>query len=272
MNETILVPTDFSEVCNNAIFHGAEIARSLNGRLVLLHVFNKDTRSYLRRIRKGPDYISARLKNLCENTSKKHQIDAECLIRNGSIFTEIRKASDELNTSLMVLGTHGKSGFQHLTGSSALRVITGVKVPVIVVQNRIFQQGYKKIVFPLGLDIDFMQKLDYSIDIARLFNAEIHLYQYFSEDAAVNKTLEKLTGLVTSRLTLEDIGFVKAAAKKENHFAEQVLNYAVEQRADLITIMTDNDEFESSFFTGNENEKMIYNLPQIPVMCINPAH
>ncbi|MFP4470037.1 MAG: universal stress protein [Bacteroidales bacterium] len=271
MNETILVPTDFSEVCNNAISHGAEIARKLDGTLLLLHVVNKDTRTYLKRIRKTTDYISVRMRNLCESTGKKHQVTTKCLVRNGSIFTEIRKVSAEMNAGLMVLGTHGKTGFQHLTGSSALRVITGVKIPVIVVQNRIVQQGYKKIIFPLGLDTDFMEKLEHSIDIARLFDAKIHLYHYHSESKNINRTLSQLTDLVTSRLTLEDIRFVKASAKKENHFAEQVLNYAIEQRADLIIIMTDNDEFESSFFTGRENEKMIYNLPQIPVMCVNPV-
>ncbi len=270
MNPNVLVPTDFSEVCNNAIFHGAELARSFSSELLLLHVINKDTRSYLKKAGKGTDYISARLHNLCEITGKKHNVKVSCILKTGSIFSEIRKVTENTGPGLMVLGTHGKTGFQHLAGSSALRVITSVKIPVIVVQNRIFQQGYKKIIFPLGLDIDFMDKLEYAVTIARLFASQIHIYTYFSNDSNINQTLEKLSRLVTSRLQLEGVDFVLASAKKENQFSTQVLNYAIEQRADLIIIMSDNDEFEPAFFTGSDHEKMIYNLPQIPVMCVNP--
>ena len=45
----VLVPTDFTEVADYAIKHGAGICKQQNHKLVLLHVINKDTKSYLKK-------------------------------------------------------------------------------------------------------------------------------------------------------------------------------------------------------------------------------
>ena len=55
--------------------------------------------------------------------------------QEGEIFTTIADVAEELNASLIFLGTHGKVGMQKLTGSWALKVIIKSKVPFIVVQD-----------------------------------------------------------------------------------------------------------------------------------------
>ena len=44
MKKNILVPTDFSEVCDNALEHGIEIAKFFNYDLCILHVIDKNTK------------------------------------------------------------------------------------------------------------------------------------------------------------------------------------------------------------------------------------
>lgn len=46
MNDIILVPTDFSEVCANAANQAAEAAKLLNQKVLLLHVINSDPRLF----------------------------------------------------------------------------------------------------------------------------------------------------------------------------------------------------------------------------------
>jgi hypothetical protein len=46
-NNVILIPTDFSEVCNNAIHHGVELANFLHYQVYILHVVDRKTESQL---------------------------------------------------------------------------------------------------------------------------------------------------------------------------------------------------------------------------------
>jgi predicted ribonuclease YlaK len=47
IQNVILIPTDFSEVCENAIEHGSVLAKAMGSIVWLLHVINKDTQKYL---------------------------------------------------------------------------------------------------------------------------------------------------------------------------------------------------------------------------------
>jgi nucleotide-binding universal stress UspA family protein len=49
MNNIILVPADFSEVCNNAMKQAVEAAKFLKYKVVLLHVIDKNSKSQLKK-------------------------------------------------------------------------------------------------------------------------------------------------------------------------------------------------------------------------------
>jgi hypothetical protein len=50
------------------------------------------------------------------------------------------------------MGTHGAHGWQHITGSHALKVVTNSTTPFVIVQEaRINKSGYDDIVVPLDL-------------------------------------------------------------------------------------------------------------------------
>ena len=53
-------------------------------------------------------------------------------------------------------------------------------------------------------------------------------------------------------------------------FTKNVIDYAATQNADLIMIMTNPDKNFKSFLLGSYDEELMFNIPQIPVMCINP--
>ncbi len=271
MNHYILVPTDFSDVCKNALIHGAEFAKALKGRLLILHVINKETRTYLARNNKGLEYVNIKLRKLAESVQKDYDIEVEYFSRQGSIFKMINQVGIERGVTMMVMGTHGKNGFQHLVGGAALRVISGMEIPVVVVQKRVFGDGFKKIVLPLGLDIDFMDKLDWVVEIAGLFYSEILIFQMDSQDNKVSSALSKIRRLIASKLEMENIPYqVKVSGKGENS-SRGLLDFAIIHRADLIIATMGKMEVEPLSMSGTEDEKLIYNSSQIPVMCIHPT-
>ena len=70
----VLVPTDFSEACNNAVNHAVEIAEFLNYKICLLHVINKDTKSYLKKENLYVVHIIEKLSHIASDIKENNKI------------------------------------------------------------------------------------------------------------------------------------------------------------------------------------------------------
>ena len=119
-NKIVLIPTDFSEVCGNAISHGVKLAKFLGYKVCILHIINKETKAVLKKKNVGVDYVEWRLKEYKKYYEKKYDVDIDTLSVEGSIFSTISEVATKIKANLMVLGTHGKKGLQHVFGSYAL--------------------------------------------------------------------------------------------------------------------------------------------------------
>ncbi len=271
MSHLVLVPTDFSDVCENALSHGAEYVKKFKGKLLILHVINKETRTFLTRIKKGSEHIDLKLKELSDGIQKKFGVEVECLAREGSIFKVISQVGLEQGAAMMVLGTHGKYGLQHVVGSAAMRVMSGFDTPVVVVQKRIFGEGLKRIVLPLSLDIDFMEKLDWVVDLAGLFHSEVLIYLKGNSVNKMPAAMGNIKRLIESKLHLENIPFQVHISDKRENFSKDLIDFAIINRADMIIASMEKNKFETLPMSGTEEETLIYNSSQIPVMCINTS-
>lgn len=264
--DIILVPTDFSEVCLNAANQAAEAAKWLNSKVVLLHVINNETKAYLKNENLPVTAIEDKLKELVSGLTFSHGIEITYLTREGSIFTEIADVIKELEVSMVYLGTHGKVGLQHLTGSFALKVILSSEAPTVVVQKRPFSDGYKKIVLPLTSEAGPLEKTKWAVFIAKKFNATIHIFR----TAEATEDVYNATKHLAEYLGKNNVSFVERSAEKNTNFAKQVIDYSTANNADLIMIMTDPDKSFTSYLLGRYDEEIIFNTTQIPVMCVNP--
>jgi nucleotide-binding universal stress UspA family protein len=264
MNNLVLVPTDFTAVGDNAISQAAEAARFLGYKVVVLHVIDKTTKAQLKKESLDETSVEDKLKAIVDDIKATYGIEAEGLSREGSIFTTISDVAKELGANLLYLGTHGKVGVQHLTGSYALKVVTSSPAPVIVVQKRSFNEGYRHIVLPITSDSGPWEKTKWAAHIAKQFRSEIHIYQMNGSaiDEAVNQ--------ITEFFDKNDVKYTVREAAKNTNFAKQITDYATSNNADLVMIMTDPDQGFAKFILGSWDEQIIFNAAQIPVMCINP--
>lgn len=267
MSKTILIPTDFSRVCNNAINHGAEIARNIDARLVILHVINSDSIGFLSKNNLDSDYIDQQLLEIKEQLEESYKIVVQTMKKEGKLFHVISNVSNEVFADLVVIGTHGKTGIQKITGSHAMKLIHALEIPVLVVQKRTFGMGYRKIVFPINVATHYDVKIDWTIFIAGAFRSEVLIYTMKTEDEKVKLALDKLVQNIAQTFDAHHIPHKIEQAQKISGFASQINDYAVSNSADLIMIKVDNDEFEPSFILGALEEKMIFNSSQIPVFC-----
>jgi nucleotide-binding universal stress UspA family protein len=272
---SILVPSDFSESCDNALNHAIELGRYLKAKINVLHVVTEESAIYLANegcgesaagTEAGEDAIvKSRLNTYIRS---KGYADIEGISRRGDIFHTIAEVAEATKAQLIILGTHGKIGFQRITGSYALKVIDSTEVPVIVVQKKGFQHGYRDIVFPVSLQEQDRQKAKHAVQIAKVFDSTVHLLSRCEDEKA---GIEKLSARVQQIKEYFDEHSVKyievSAAEYGADYGRQVVNYCGSANADLVLIMSDAEKHSNLF--GAKEENVIFNSAQTPLMCIN---
>jgi nucleotide-binding universal stress UspA family protein len=149
-HKVFVVPHDFTPVADNALNHAIATAKIVNARIYLLHVVGK-----LKEI----EAAEAQLKKVI--IDKKSEVELVPSVRVGNIFEDIGDFAAEHHAELIFMGTHGIKGWQQITGSHALKVITHSEVPFIVVQQKeIGETGYDSIVVPLDLNAEIYNLLN----------------------------------------------------------------------------------------------------------------
>lgn len=143
----ILCPVDFSDTSNLALKHAEELAIQLGASLHLLHVYQFPAFNMPESDLATPvdlslqDEYKTRLQEQLDQLVDQHRKDN--LILTGSLvegvpYAEIVGYAKEHDTDLIVMGTHGRSGFAHvLLGSVTERVVRSATKPVLSVPTAI---------------------------------------------------------------------------------------------------------------------------------------
>lgn len=146
--KTILVPHDFSSSANHAAAIARDEAKLHGARLLLLHVIDLPTAIKPETVI-VPDATGApiNVREYAVSSAEAHLQDivarlakdgatATSFVRVGNPVDEITRFIDEEKVSLVVMGTHGRTGLQHLlVGSVAERVVRTATCPVLTVRH-----------------------------------------------------------------------------------------------------------------------------------------
>jgi len=135
--KTILVAVDFEAASMAAIRTAAELARALEGRVVVMHSFSMP-RSLSRDLSESllaDVHRQARDAALRPLNDLRSRWGVETMLREGEPATEILRAAEEVHADRIVMGTHGRRGLDRLMlGSVAEAVVRKSQVPVMVVR------------------------------------------------------------------------------------------------------------------------------------------
>lgn len=142
----VLVSTDFSEAAARAIPFAVSLAKEYGGELHIVHVV-EDSLYFAQFAYEGAPFDpSSLIEGLVEDRRKKLQTVVEGLpadvrcrthLRRGVVASEIIVAAKEADVDVVVIATHGRTGFSHLIfGSVAERVIRECPCPVLTVREK----------------------------------------------------------------------------------------------------------------------------------------
>jgi nucleotide-binding universal stress UspA family protein len=139
----ILVPVDFSDCSRKALRYAIPLAKEHAAAITLLYVVPKQYTTY---DYGGPNmpsfeahlFVNAekRLHDLLEEEVRA-QVPADAIVRDGSAVEDILEAAEKLPADLIVISTHGHTGFKHiLLGSVTEQVVRRAPCPVLVVREK----------------------------------------------------------------------------------------------------------------------------------------
>jgi len=271
-NKIILVPTDFSDECRNAIYHAVRIAARKGFKVCILHVITKETRAELKKLHVRPEYVEWRLREYKKYYEKKYEVTVDTMAVEGNILTTINEVAAQLKAAFTILGAHGKKGLQYVFGSFARRVVLESPVPVVIVRKISYRERYRTIVFPVTGTVEPHSAVRWAKMIAGMLDAKFHLLLLPEKDGSLKDRLAAITGNVNSLFDREPTPDIVIAPGKAMNTAEEVIRYTLSRDADMIMIVNRLEEGASAFSLSSWNEKLMFNEAQIPVLCINPGY
>lgn len=141
--DTVLYATDFSESSEHAFQYALTLAKQFDSQLVIIHVINEpvDLRGfYVPHISfdKLEEEIEEGAKKVMDKFCRTHLGDYEkfeSFVVPGIPYEEVIKKAEEIDAKLIVMGTHGRTGIDHvLFGSTAEKVVRKSPIPVMTIR------------------------------------------------------------------------------------------------------------------------------------------
>jgi len=123
----LVVGTDFSDGARAALLNGRLLASRLGGEVRLVHVYDP------------PGGLPADLDGHSREWLRRCEIEPASLItRRGTAWLELAREARSLDAAMIVIGRHGRSGYQPIElGSTAARIGLAAHCPVMLVGDRV---------------------------------------------------------------------------------------------------------------------------------------
>jgi nucleotide-binding universal stress UspA family protein len=140
----LLAPTDFSDISVETVMRASELALHFEAELIVLHVIPP-----IPTLPSDPHYnfeVPAYQDALRENARRQldetvarlalNEVEAKALLSHGDPAREIVRIAREEKIDMIVIATHGLTGWQHLVfGSVAEKVVRFADCPVLTVRG-----------------------------------------------------------------------------------------------------------------------------------------
>ncbi|MBN9285200.1 MULTISPECIES: universal stress protein [Flavobacterium] len=259
----ILVPTDFSDHAEYALKVAAQIARKNDGEIVLLHMLELP--------HEGSDAIGSgheipeimffkkkaeeRLDEIA-NSSILSGINVTQITKLERAFDGVLDISNKNEIDLIVMGSHGASGFKEMfIGSNTEKVVRHSEVPVLVIKKESDNFNVDKFVFASDFTDEVKKPFEKVVEFANQFNAKIHLLMVntpnnFKSTAVAEK-------MMADFITPFSINNYSTHIYNDVNVEKGVLHFAKNIDADLIGISTHGRKGISHFFNGSISEDLV---------------
>jgi nucleotide-binding universal stress UspA family protein len=209
--QRILCPVDFSDCSRRALDHAMAIARWYKSTVTVLHVFAS---AQAAAVGPGPvvfepiflppverDRLLADTKAFAA-TESAPGLTTEAVVREGNVAAEILEQAATMRADLLVIGTHGRSGFERLLlGSVAEKVLRKASCPVMTVPGRLPDAApagsvlYRRVLCPVDFSEASLHALKYAISMGHEAGSELTILHVVAHELEDTTDFEFATGM-----------------------------------------------------------------------------
>ncbi len=264
----ILCPIDFSDYSRRALDNAIAIARWYKSTVTVLHVFST---APVAAVGPGPVVLEPILLSPVDRqqllADTKAFVESEsapgltinAIVREGDIAGEILEQATIMKADLLVIGTHGRSGFERLLlGSVAERVLRKASCPVVTVPRGLpdaVPAGsvlYKRIVCPVDFSESSLHALKYATSLAHEGDGQLTIVHVVAHELEYTGDIEYSTGMTVGdflkereetlrRRLREAVAGASEFCRVDSSIAHgkpwrEVLRIAAERQSDLIVM------------------------------------
>ncbi len=272
--KTILVPVDFSEYADNALYMAANIAKREDAEIHLIHTLGfgdhllgvpsntmaADAIPFIK-------FTEMRFNQFIDKPFLK-DIKLNVVVKKSSVLYEIADYAKEIAADLIVMGSHGSTGIEeYFLGSNTQKVVRHSEVPVMVVKRKMRGFRIEKAVFVCDFHPENANSYKQAVDFFKTLDVKMHL-AYINTPENFKNSVE-IEQLITQFFKHIERDYQRYSAEVQifNAYSveEGIMDYCKVIEASLIGIPTHGRKGLSHFFMGSIGEHVV-NHSQFPVI------
>ncbi len=268
----ILVPTDFSEQADYALETATQLARKYDSEIYLLHLLELPEQ-FIDPASSGNNQVPETIFFMKKAHEKFEEVKQREILKGipvyeAVIFKETFKGILEVgkknDCDLIVMGSHGASGFQEVfIGSNTEKVVRNSEIPVLVIKEKTDILNVKDLVFACDFVPNVKNSFVEATKFAEKIGAKIHLV--YINTANKFKTTEYLEKKMNKFLEGVDFKDYTLNVYNAESIEKGILKFAAKTDADLIGISTHGRKGLAHFLNGSISEDLV-NHSKTPVV------
>lgn len=273
----ILAPTDFSELAARSLEYAVELATRTGAELVVM---------YADPFRPPPQFTSDQMDDVVASLERRRiaamrelELHAAKIVPDGvslrTLLVEdtpaaaILRIADDVDADLIVMGTHGRSGFNRfLMGSVTERVLHETTRPLLTVRETsrpaAEAPARPRVLCPVNFSEAAHAALDVAVSFSNLLDAELVVLYVAEDDSEETRELAKK---IESWIPPDSLRTSADKLLLEGDAAEQVIQYAKSHEADLIVLGASRRLFVDTSVLGTTAVRVTRHAP-IPVLTV----
>jgi nucleotide-binding universal stress UspA family protein len=270
----IIVPVDFSNHSEFALKAAAILAKKHNAEILALHMLEIGavtmSESAVQLQEMTIFHLKLAEKNF-NNFLKKEYLEGikiTPIIKHFKVFSEVNTIAENHNADIIVMGSHGSSGFKEIfVGSNTEKVVRSSNVPVLVVKNEQESLNFDDVVFALDFSEESVEAYMNAMKVLNVLVENIHLVHintpftdFMSSNEIEKKVvsfLEKAEGNISK---LNTINYVA-----DYTIEKGIFNFSNVVGGDLIAVITHGRKGFAHYFSGSVSED-VTNHSTLPVI------
>ncbi|MGP8215518.1 MAG: universal stress protein [Bacteroidia bacterium] len=271
--KTILVPTDFSEVAENAAKYAMELASFYEkAKVIFFHAYSVALPITDVPIMPSPyDEMEKECDRLIKSFDEKlrkiyRNIETELVIRPGFVVDEILYLLEKQNIDLVVMGVNGAGEKESVFGNAATSVMRAAKQPVFIIPKEARFRKPEKVAFGCDYTAIVPDSVTEKIkDFAKVFHAKILIFDMLKKAELI--TYEKAVAEINLENSLDDVPHSLYFPSGDN-LSEDINSFVKINDADILIMMPHNYSFLQGLFHHSNTKTMAFRT-HIPLLSIH---